>query len=439
MNGVGTVTFDTIRSNSQEQSFDESVSGMLFDYGCRQNVFNGSPLMQHYFGSGQTMLVNNLTEAESLGISDKFMNGLPFYHIKKFYEYVGGDAKLYLTFANCVNSQRSNFEIIENIQQAVGGTMFQLGIWTEQFIWNKNEYGRYGFTDLLSNIQSHIDNLAGKNNNSNESFPVSVVLCPNVSMPANSTSTIKDIDIDEIPEAIDLGFYGISVVLGQNGNDEVHAIQGKNLNMSPVGLLGYAMAILHSASAEMSIGSVYDFDLNKNEDFLSPELGFGYFSQNKKDYNPISKLNRVRQNILTGKGYIIPISYKANEGQVYFSNDQTLSDGMLNSISNNRIANKCKRIIRSVMLPKIKEHWYVDAMTGRMRDTEVAVITSEIMTKIDEFMINRKNQPQLYGRAVSIQTTDKILEKDEVEISCKLVPKSSSSEINFKDYYSSEE
>ena len=434
MSGVETITFETIKSKSQRQSFDESVSGMLFDYGYRRNVFDGFPLAANYFGSEQTVLVNNLADAEALGINSEFMSGLPYYHIKKFYEYIGGNAKLYLTFSNCTNGLQPNFGIIENIQQAVGGTMFQLGVWTEQFLWNKNDEDTYGFTELLGNIQSHVDNLAGKDNNNNESFPMSIILVPNTSMLANNASTVKSIDVNKIPDAIDLNFYDISVVIGQNGDDEVHGIQGKNINMC-----GYAMAALTLSSAEMSIGSVLDFDLNKNEDFFSPELGFGYFSQSENNYTPIKELNRVRQNTLISKGYIIPVSYKGKEAQVYFCNDKTLSEGELGNISDNRIANKCKRIIRSVLLPKIKEHWYVDSMTGRMRDTEVAVITSEVITKIDEFMINKKNQPQLYGRSISLQITDKFLNTDEIEISCKLIPKSSSSEINFKDYYSSNE
>lgn len=436
MSGIGTVTFETIKNSSQRQSFDESVSGMLFDYGYRQNVFEESPLMEHYFGSNQTVLVNNLSEAEALGISDSFMNGLPYYHIKKYYEYIGTDAKLYLTFANCLRNGLPNFEIIEDIQQSVGGNMFQLGVWTEQFLWNKADDGGYGFTELLGSIQSCIDKLAGKNGNNNESFPLNVILFSNTSMLANNTSTSKIIDISSIPEAIGLGFYGISVVLGQNGDDDTHTIQESNINMCPVGLLGYTMAILTSAYAEVSIGSVLDFDLNKNEDFLSPELGFGSLTSDEKYYTPIEDINRVRQNILVSKGYIIPVEYKAKEAQVYLCNDQTLTEGKLNTIANNRIINKCKRIVRSALLPKIKEHWNIDTSTGKMADVEATSISSEIITKIDEFMINRKNQSQLYGRAVSIQTTEDFLETDEVEVSCTLVPKSCSSEINFKDYYS---
>lgn len=435
MSGIGTVTFETIRKQSKSASFDESVTGMLFDYGYRQNLFEDFPLASSFFGNGETVLIYNLSDAESHGITKDLMNGLPHYHIRKYYDYIGGDAKLYITFARCTNGLEPNFEIIEDIQQRLGGELFQLGVWTEQFVWKKSNEpdGEYGFTNLLGNIQSHLDNLSGNGKSECESFPYSVILFPNTSMAYGDNDNSYIIEQDKIPEAIDLGFSGISVVLGQNGDNAVHTIQKDNIAKCPVGMVGCVMAILNLASAEMSIGSVADFDLNKNEDFLVPELGFG--DLNADDYSPLTNINRVRQNILSLKGYIIPVSYKAKEAQYFLCNDQTLSTRDYSTISNNRVINKCKKIMRSVLLPKIKSSHFANTSTGEMSDVEKASITSEILSKIDDFMVNKKNQSQIYGRAVSVSSDSNFLDTDVISVSCTLVSKLSSSEINFKDEY----
>lgn len=437
MSGIGTVTFETITHKSQSVSFDESVSGMLFDYAYRQDVFSDYPLANHFFNNGDVVLINSLTEAEAHGITSDLMNGIPYYHIKKYYEYIGEDSKLYVSFFSCIQNGEPNFEIIEDMQQQVGGAIFQLGIWTEQFLWNCSD-GNYGFTNLLGSIQARLDNLSGNGTVESESFPMSVVLFPNTTITYGETDSAYTIDINKIPEALDLGFHGISVVLGQNGNDEIHSMQEKNIAKCPVGMMGYVMAILNLASAEMSIGSVLDFDLNKNEDFLVPELGFGSLGESN-NYSPISEINRVRKNILSLKGYIIPVSYKAKEAQYFLSNDQTLSIGDYSTISNNRVINKCKRIIRSVLLPKIKSNYLINPSTGQMSDVESASITSEILNKIDDFMVNKKNQPQIYGRLVSVTTDSDFVNSDKISVNVTIVSKYSSSEINFKDeYYTNE-
>lgn len=437
MSGIGSVTFETIKRESQSASFDESVTGMLFDYGFRQNTFDDFPLANNFFGNGETVLINNLQEAESYGITDGLMNGVPHYHIKKYYDYVGGNTKLYVTFARCTNGLEPDFEIVEDIQQRLGGALFQLGIWTEQYIWKKADGvdETYDFTNLLGNIQGHLDNLSGSGKSDNESFPYSVILFPNTSFAYGEPGTSFTIDKNKIPDATELGFGGISVILGQNGDDTVHDIQKNNITRCPVGMMGYAMAILNLASAEMSVGSVLDFDLNKNEDFLSPELGFGKLSDDINDRSPISEISRVRQNVLSQKGYIIPVSYKSKEAQYFLSNDQTLSMGDYSTISNNRIINKCKRIIRSVLLPKIKSSHFADTSTGEMSEAEKVSISSEILSKMDDFLVNKKNQSQIYGRSVSVSSTSDFLDTDAISVSCTLVSKLSSSEINFRDEY----
>lgn len=62
------------------------------------------------------------------------------------------------------------------------------------------------------------------------------------------------------------------------------------------------MAALCLASAEMSIAYVGKFDLNKNDDIINPELGFGNNAfRTINDNNLMSSINRIRQNVLSQK------------------------------------------------------------------------------------------------------------------------------------------
>lgn len=339
MAGLSNVSFKTTTDYKYTLSFDESVSGMLFDISGRQDAFDLLPLPASFFADGQIQQISNVDEAEAMGLMDsRLMNGLVGYHIRKFYEYVGASQKLYVAFANCKVDGETDFSFLEDMQASVSGAIFQLGIWTEQPLLNAD----YTPTSLISRIQQSVNdlnNLGGTMGNGATSL--SVMLFPHIE---------ADADYRKFPDIISLEAPNVSVFIGQDGSEEVHHIQASNVMNTPVSLMGFALAAIALAGAENSIADVSQFDLNKNDGLLFPELGFG------TNYTPLESIIETRRNVLSMNGYIILNTYDSQEAGVFFCNEQTLSYGDFDTISKNRIMHKVKRIIRRALLPRVNEN-----------------------------------------------------------------------------------
>lgn len=148
-----------------------------------------------------------------------------------FYKYIDDDADLYITFAKCMdNNNKPTFDIVQEIQLAAGGRIFQLGVWTEQYLWIYDENKEIKFSPLLSELQAQINTLMGiKGNLTNESSPFNIILSPCTASIQDGLMIDFSIDFQKIPEGIDLGFNKVSVILGQEGSDEIHTIQNQLL------------------------------------------------------------------------------------------------------------------------------------------------------------------------------------------------------------------
>ena len=440
MAGLGSIILNSLTDSSYDStSYDESICGILFDCGKRDEPFERFPVIEKYFGDGQTVLINNMSEAVQYGIEDNdFLSGVVYYHLKSYYEYVGKDYPLYVCIANCIGSSGPDFTCIEDIQREAKGRIFQLGIWTEQCIWNSVD-GEIGFTGLLGHLQSMADILCGKIGEvSNSVSPLNIIVSPCTSCLDGDDNVVKKLNHRLLPNALDLEFTKIMVLLGQNGTDEVHQIQSSCVNYTPVGSIGFALACCTLNPAEESIGSVTLSDLNKNDGYQYPELGFGYLGSDieESNYNTLAKLNRIRRNIISTKGYVLPTIYKAKEAGVFFSNDQTLSEGDYKCLTNNRIIHKCRRLIKVVMLPYTEESLNLNPSTGGLATADAAMIRSEIIESIDKGLMNSEGQAQIGGKLIDIDLDNNVLETDRINIDVRLVSLTSSSVIDFRESYS---
>ena len=430
MAGLGFVTVDNrITYENYGISTDENKCGMLFDYGLRSDPFGGFQSIKDNFGNRQIALLTCLEDAEELGINSNFLNGVPYYHISQFFDYIGHNADLYIMFADC----SQGFDAIQDFQYGVDGKLFQLGVWTEKCLWTNDTDNNYQFTSLIKDLQIEAEVLGGRVGMINEAvMPLSIVLCANTAMLENDASHNKRVRFRDLPNGIDLNCPKVSVVLGQNGTNEVHNMQLQNTGYCPVGFLGLAMACLYLATAEINIGEVRSFNLNKNNTINNAELGFGSVSANIviNDYTPISEIIRSRANTISKNGYILPTTYNGKEAEVFFSNDQTMSDGDYSQISLNRIMNKCRRIIRGALLPYLNSTVYLSS-TGGLTDSMVAVLTNEIINKLDAIMVSKdQGNPQILGRDVLIDTEQDILANDGIEIEISIIPANTSEIIN---------
>lgn len=420
--GIGYITTNNFDSSAEQFLLptDESVCGLLFDTTFFQNPFDDYPLIKQYFGNEETHVINNLTEAAMYGLSDnQFMNGVPYYHIKAYYDYIGADAPLYV----CFTSDGKNWSAIPSMQSQAGGKIFQIGVWTAQCIWNVS--GDYlGFTDLCSSLEMAAEELAGKPVQvTMGSSPLSIIVSPNTAV-SKTGVTLQD-----IPNAIELNLPKMSVCLVQNGSENVKSMQGKNPLSAPVGCIGVLMACLYLAYAEECIGYVDKFNLNKNDDFEDVGICFGGV-----DYS-VDEISYVVGNQMALNGYIVPCTYSGKEAEVFFSGDPTLSDGDYNAISNNRIIHKCKRCIHSALLPYINGNHLLDTANGGLSETVKSVLTSAIANTLDSLMVNKMAQLQINGRTVEVSESENILQDDAISISLSIGLVSYNKVINEEDDY----
>lgn len=420
--GIGYITTGSF-DNSPEQFLlptDESVCGLLFDLTFFQNPFDNYPLIQQFFGNEETYVINNLTEAAMYGLIDnQFMNGVPYYHIKAFYDYIGGDAPLYI----CFTSDGKDWSAVEKMQMAANGKIFQIGVWTAQCIWNMSG-NQIGFTDLCGNLETAAEELTGKVGVKTMGImPLSLIVSPNTSI------SKTDVELQEIPVAINLNFPKLSVCLFQNGTESVHTMQIKNPFNAPVGCIGLLMACLHLAYAEECIGYVAKFNLNKNDDFEDAEI---YFSGK---YIGVDEISYLVGNYVAQNGYIMPCTYSGKEAEVFFAGDPTLSDGDYSTIANNRIMHKCRRCVHSALLPYIHAGHLLDVINGGLSETAKTILTSAIASMLDSVMVNKMGQSQINGRTVEVSESENILQTDSISISLSIGLVNYNKIINEQDDY----
>lgn len=420
--GIGYITTGSFNRDTEQFSLstDESICGLLFDTTYFQNPFDDYPLIQQYLGNEQTIVINNLTEAAMYGLSDnQFMNGVSYYHIKAFYDYVGADAPLYI----CFTSDGQKWSAVEKMQSAANGKIFQIGIWTAQCIWNVSS-GTIGFTDLCSNLEDAAEELTGKvGTETMNTSPLSLIVSPNTSI------SLSGVALQDVPTAISLDLPKLSVCLFQNGTDAVHTMQNTNPYNAPVGCIGLLMACLHLAYAEECIGYVAKFNLNKNDDFENAEIYFG------GKYIGVDEITYLVGNYVAMKGYIMPCTYSGKEAEVFFSGDPTLSDGDYNVIANNRIMHKCRRCVYSALLPYIHANHLLDTTSSGLSDAAQTIITSAIGDKLDAIMINNVGESQIDGRAISISKSDTILTTDAISVDLSIGLVNYNKTLNEKDDY----
>lgn len=399
---------------------DESVGAMLFDISGFNNPFEDYPLLYHNFKDGKIQCIKNMDDAELLGITnDGFINGLLYYHISQFYDFVGKSQALYIVIADC----SEDWEIIQSMQQQASGRLFQIGVWTSQPIWKAKEDHTLGFTSLITDLQIQADEVNGKIGASTHTMvPLNIILCGN----CNYINEETEIDYRVIPNAIELNCPKVSIVMAQNGSPEIRNIQNSNPLQAPVGALGFVMACLALCGAEESIASLEKCDLNKNENFNFPEFGIGATG------TPMDSVHRIWANIISSRGYIIPVDYEAIEASYYFSSDQTLCEGDFSSIANNRVMHKCRRAACTALIPYINSnHIYVPG-THTISTTSIAIITDSINTILDSVMRNKKGLNQIDGRVVTFLENDDILETDSISIKLDVKP------VNYSSFISEE-
>lgn len=439
LGGVFTTDIDGGISSSTLIS-TENVCGLIFDTkivgGLSKAFADGSEAAKN-FANGNVVELNTVKDVDAAGIDDKVMAGLPLYHLNMFFKLTGGDVRLFVAFMDSTTDTR--FEAIEKMQLAANGIIYQIGVWTGEPIATLDEGSKalkVADDSLISKLESQAEVLGGKVGVTNYegNAPVNILL----NAPIANQAVI---DYKALPDISNLNAPKVSVLIGQAATDTVHALQLAVNNVADtggyaiVGNIGAALACLSIAPANESIAHVASFNLSAA--MTEAELGFGNLTQNEKkwadgvSFNNIKTIGYLKRNqYLHQKGYIFLTNYDGLENSIFFSSDQTLTDGDYRTIARCRVMHKSRRVVRQALLPYVNNDVEVDTTTGYISSSAITAYQNVVYEALDNNMVEPgTTKPQISGRVCTIDSTQKILENDEFRISYSLVPRGLTSAI----------
>jgi len=396
----------------------EKVTGLLFDISKQAKFFEeGAGLAVKDKLQGNVIEINSMDDLKELGITaysgdteKDLLFGIPYYHINHFFGIQGSTGRLFIMFADC----GVDWNAIEQMQRAAHGMINQLGVWTEQSLWKQTDPEAETYSiDLVTDLQSKAASLADEN------APLSILLCANSAVIATDEESVKKVELGKIPTCV-INARFVSVLLGQGLDADVSAMQLANQNLTPIGNIGAALGCIASASVQESFAWVNKFNLIGY--FPDIEMGFGDVTLNSEDKLTstlkYSSLNKIQLDDLDDKGYVFLCKYSGLESGVFFSKDQTCSNGDYRTVARNRTIHKSRRAVRNALLPYVNSPLKVDPSTGYLSSAKITMfqnIVSDILTTM-------QNNEEISGFSVTIDKNQNVLKNDTLIIKYSLVP-----------------
>ena len=396
----------------------EKVTGLLFDISKQAKFFEeGAGLAVKDKLQGNVIEINSMDDLKELGITaysgdteKDLLFGIPYYHINHFFGIQGSTGRLFIMFADC----GVDWNAIEQMQRAAHGMINQLGVWTEQSLWKQTDPEAETYSiDLVTDLQSKAASLADEN------APLSILLCANSAVIATDEESVKKVELGKIPTCV-INARFVSVLLGQGLDADVSAMQLANQNLTPIGNIGAALGCIASASVQESFAWVNKFNLIGY--FPDIEMGFGDVTLNSESKLTstlkYSSLNKIQLDDLDDKGYIFLCKYSGLESGVFFSKDQTCSNGDYRTVARNRTIHKSRRSVRNALLPYVNSPLKVDPSTGYLSSAKITMfqnIVSDILTTM-------QNNEEISGFSVTIDKNQNVLKNDTLIIKYSLVP-----------------
>lgn len=401
----------------------EQISGLLFDVSAQANIWTKGAGVALAAALKDTVVeFNSLDEAVKAGItaytgevgadsvSKDFLAGIPYYHIKHFFDVNDNSGRLYVMFADC----SKDFSAIVDMQKAASGKITNFGVWTEQSIWKLTDDTATKYTvQLVAGIESLCEQMASDYNS-----PVSVLLSANTAKVATSAGSDVKVVFSKIPSCKVESRY-VTVLMGQDSDSTIETIQASLASCAPVGCVGLALGCLALATVAESIGYVAKFNLGSY--ISSIEFGFGdatIVGKKLTNYTKYSSLSRVQLDTLDENGYVFLCKYEGLEGGVYFSSDQTCTSGDYRTIARNRAIGKSRRSVRTVLLPYVNAPIKIDPATGYMSTAQCTIFSNLVKAVLAAML----SSGEISGYSVTIPATQNVLKNDKVIIKYSIVP-----------------
>lgn len=409
----------------------DKVCGLLFDISAQSDIWTKGAGVKLAASLKDTVIeLNCIEDAEELGlaaytgekdsdtVSKDFLAGIPYYHIKHFFTACNNAGRLFIAFADCKN----NWNALVDMQKAAHGVINQFGVWTEQNLWKQTDDSAEQYSiQIVGDLQSTAKQLADSYN-----APCVVLLNANTSKVATSKGDVSTVVWSKIPSCVVDSRY-VSVLLGQGLDSDVSAMQCSLTSTTPVGNVGAALGELANSNVGESIGWVANHDLITY--FPDIEFGFGdstIVDNALKNSTKYSSLSQSQLDNLDNLGYVFLCRYVGYEGHVFFSSDQTCSNGDYCTISRNRVINKSRRSIRTALLPYVNSPIKVNRSNGQL-PTAVITIFTNLITDVLNAMTDAEEISGI-GK-ISIPASQNILKNDRLILQYTIVPLGTAKEI----------
>lgn len=409
----------------------EKVCGLLFDISAQSDIWtNGAGVKLAAALKDTVIELNCIEDAEELGLAaytgetdgdsarKDFLAGIPYYHIKHFFTACNNTGRLFIAFADC----KDNWNALVDMQKAAHGVINQFGVWTEQNLWKQTDTSAEQYSiQIVGDLQSTAKQLADSYN-----APCVILLNANTSKVATASGNVDTVVWSKIPSCVADSRY-VSVLLGQGLDSDVSAMQCSLASTTPVGNVGAALGELTNSNVGESIGWVANHDLITY--FPDIEFGFGdstIVDKALKNSTKYSSLSQSQLDNLDNLGYVFLCRYVGYDGHVFFSSDQTCSNGDYCTIARNRVINKSRRSIRTALLPYVNSPIKVNRSNGQL-PTAVITIFTNLITDVLNAMTDAEEISGI-GK-ISIPASQNILKNDRLIIQYTIVPLGTAKEI----------
>lgn len=409
----------------EKTSVSEKISGLLFDISGQADFWTKGPAAKVADKLKDAVVeINCIEDAVALGIvpytgetedggiSKDFLYGIPYYHIRHYFQLNGGTGRLFIAFADC----STDWNALLHMQRASGGVINQFGVWTEQSLWRvADETAEKYVVDLVDDIQLTANSMANENH-----APSTFIINANTAKVKTASGTDTKVVFSKIPSCRTKEDRYVAVAISQGVDGDVQAMQLVLTSKTPVGNIGALLGVLSTSNVAESIGFVNAHPMGNY--FPDIEMGFGdceVADGALKNTMRYAAMTDKQLNILDDNGYIFLVKYAGLEGQCYFNGDSTCSEGDYRTIARNRVINKSRRGVRQALLPYVNSPLKIDPATGQLSSAQITVFKN----LVEDVLKQMVNAEEISGIGqVVIPANQNVLKNDKLILKYTLVP-----------------
>lgn len=412
----------------EKTNVSEKISGLLFDISGQTDFWTKGPAAKVADQLKDSVVeLNSIDDAVALGIaaytgeteevsaggaSKDFLYGIPYYHIRHYFQLNGGTGRLFIMFADC----STNWDALSLMQRASGGIINQFGIWTEQSLWRITDTAAEKYAiDIVDDLQLLANGMANENH-----APAVFILNANSAKVKTASGTQDTVTFSMIPSCRTKEARYVAIALGQGIDTDVKAMQTALASKTPVGNIGAILGILSTSNVAESIGFVSTHNVGNL--FPDIEMGFGDVSLSDgalKNTMRYAAMTAKQVDTLHDNGYIFLCKYAGLEGNCYFNGDSTCSEGDYRTIARNRVINKSRRGVRIALLPYVNSPLKLDPATGQLSSAQITVFKN----LVEDVLNMMAAAEEISGiAAVVIPPNQNVLQNDKLVLKYTLVP-----------------